>query len=638
MTTRTRKHAIFSLLPCFVILLTSAAAQGCNIYVKNNACFPITFGVRYLDANEDRQDVWKTKGEWTFPPGRVRPLYDEGECLDATGSNMHYWAESEYFGSITASTSGTDDRSHWEYLKKHKKNVLMTPFFDTGRDFDLTLEMHDYGSYEDGTCTNEDPYIVNHLSIAAAMAENNIIDTFSCSGTGSRVLKLNTGAVQRYSAQCALQKCRKNYGDNCRIHANEVYDHRFGLGAVVARSTSIHNQSVKNASSEVDTRTNTQKRGFTIGGRAGGSQEKGPYAGLSGQYDNTTTQQQQQQKSDQVEGGSVYHQNVFAISDVFSRGIEGEVFGFCPQGNRGMLAAERDHIACRPEFRYVDYKPQMKVLRACAAKGGTRCRIYRVYATGVDHVEVLDIEKILVAAFSNFSGGTLEDVRFLLTQGASVSAIPRGVPVLHHALVRGGIQLVSLVLDHMKRTGNGDINVQDDAGYTALHIVAEQRKNALAKVLLDAGASPNITNKIGKTALNLAAEARDHAMMKTLLKGGADPNVVPNEGAPVLHELVNFTQMNGDFRAMKALMKWNSDKYEVDFDLEDASGNKPHEMLIANCLHSGDVWNRLRAWAGNDGLTTPKRIRGWECGGGGGVTLCGGRIETVVERLSARGW
>ena len=354
MTTRTRKHAIFSLLPCFVILLTSAAAQGCNIYVKNNACFPITFGVRYLDANEDWQDVWKTKGEWTFPPGRVRPLYDEGECLDATGSNMHYWAESEYFGSITASTSGTDDRSHWEYLKKHKKNVLMTPFFDTGRDFDLTLEMPDYGSYEDGTCTNEDPYIVNHLSIAAAMAENNIIDTFSCSGTGSRVPKLNTGAVQRYSEQCALQKCRKNYGDNCRIHANTVYDHRYGLGALVARSTSILHQSVKNASSEVDTRTNTQANGINVGVNTGVN-AKGPTGGLSLGVNSSTTRQQQQQKSEQVEGGSVYHQNVFAISDVFSRGIEVEVFGFCPQGNRGMLAAERDRmpIAChsRVEIR-----------------------------------------------------------------------------------------------------------------------------------------------------------------------------------------------------------------------------------------------------------------------------------------------
>lgn len=72
----------------------------------------------------------------------------------------------------------------------------------------------------------------------------------------------------------------------------------------------------------------------------------------------------------------------------------------------------------------------------------------------------------------------------------------------------------------------GNINIQDESGYTALHYCAQNGKLALAKLLIDKGADVNRKDIYGNTPLFKAVffSGGHKEMISLLLQAGADAN------------------------------------------------------------------------------------------------------------------
>ena len=87
-------------------------------------------------------------------------------------------------------------------------------------------------------------------------------------------------------------------------------------------------------------------------------------------------------------------------------------------------------------------------------------------------------------------------------------------------------------------SGSGiDVNNPDSDGITPLMNACGMEENGydMAKILLEAGANPNIKNKSGQTALMYAASLKNaEKIVELLLASGANPNEKDNEGFSVM--------------------------------------------------------------------------------------------------------
>jgi RNA polymerase sigma factor (sigma-70 family) len=71
--------------------------------------------------------------------------------------------------------------------------------------------------------------------------------------------------------------------------------------------------------------------------------------------------------------------------------------------------------------------------------------------------------------------------------------------------------------------------------FTALHRAAYNGDNALAALLLDAGADPDARTRGGQTPLHIATLVDRPSIVALLLAGGADPNAAADNGLTPLH-------------------------------------------------------------------------------------------------------
>ncbi|XP_066195262.1 ankyrin repeat domain-containing protein 31 [Sylvia atricapilla] len=121
------------------------------------------------------------------------------------------------------------------------------------------------------------------------------------------------------------------------------------------------------------------------------------------------------------------------------------------------------------------------------------------------------------------------------TRPLTLSTIHRrnvyGENLLHRAVIHEDINLVRRIIK-----AGGNVNAQDNAGLTALHIASEEGFYGIANLLLKAGADVNAARKEQVTPLQDAVKEGHYEMVSLLLWYGADPLLRNQTGKCALDE------------------------------------------------------------------------------------------------------
>jgi ankyrin repeat protein/DNA-binding beta-propeller fold protein YncE len=118
--------------------------------------------------------------------------------------------------------------------------------------------------------------------------------------------------------------------------------------------------------------------------------------------------------------------------------------------------------------------------------------------------------------------GDLESARALVNAGADLQASgvsgKRAYPPLLWAARNNALALAALLLE-----AGADPNVQNASGDTALHLAVKNKFPKMVTLLLNAGADPNRADDRGKTPLHWRLKKEYAAVYEPLLAAGADP-------------------------------------------------------------------------------------------------------------------
>ncbi|XP_053859385.1 ankyrin repeat domain-containing protein 31 isoform X1 [Vidua macroura] len=158
------------------------------------------------------------------------------------------------------------------------------------------------------------------------------------------------------------------------------------------------------------------------------------------------------------------------------------------------------------------------------------------------------------------------------TRPLSLSTIHRrnvyGENLLHRAVTHQDINLVRRIIK-----AGGNVNAQDYAGLTALHIASVQGFYGIANLLLKAGADVNATQKEQITPLQDAVKEGHYEMANLLLWYGADPLLKNQMGRCALEEASDPSMM----KLIKSYVA-KSRRYSV------AGGDNSKNTLNTQCV------------------------------------------------------
>ncbi len=130
------------------------------------------------------------------------------------------------------------------------------------------------------------------------------------------------------------------------------------------------------------------------------------------------------------------------------------------------------------------------------------------------------------------SVGDLDATKLLLSEGADVNyqsatkAIPQ-ITALHIAVRAGQLDVVKLLILH------GDVNRQDQWGFTPLHYATISRNKVIVSLLLNNGGSALLASKQGSTPLDIAKELKFDEIADLLL---SKTNVESDPSLPKFRE------------------------------------------------------------------------------------------------------
>ena len=121
-------------------------------------------------------------------------------------------------------------------------------------------------------------------------------------------------------------------------------------------------------------------------------------------------------------------------------------------------------------------------------------------------------------------------VGFLLNKGANTEVRDReGNTAIHDAALFGDVTAMNYLIG-----SNARVNATNNRGETALILAVQRRAADLVRVLMDAGADPNITDSVaGKSALDYAKEDSRSAAIVKLLQN-AKPQTKKSVTGPVI--------------------------------------------------------------------------------------------------------
>lgn len=129
------------------------------------------------------------------------------------------------------------------------------------------------------------------------------------------------------------------------------------------------------------------------------------------------------------------------------------------------------------------------------------------------------------------------------------------------------------VMETLIETGGAAVNVQNNDGLTPLYLASQNGDEKAVKILLEAGANPNIASVEEAAPLHIAAANNFVKIINMLLAGGAYANAEDICGDSALHWAVR----EGREEAINALLQ--DGRIEVDMTNED--GETAYEMAVA---------------------------------------------------------
>jgi ankyrin repeat protein len=158
--------------------------------------------------------------------------------------------------------------------------------------------------------------------------------------------------------------------------------------------------------------------------------------------------------------------------------------------------------------------------------------------------------------------------------GVSLSAAQQAP--LTDAAERGDVAAVRALIKQGE-----DVNTAQGDGMTALHWAAMNGDEALAKLLLGAGANTRAATRINRyTPLMLAARQGHGGVVEALLEGGADPTDATDNGTTVLM----FAAASGDVASVEAIAK-----RKVDLNARETVRGLTASMFAASANHAAVV-------------------------------------------------
>ena len=180
-------------------------------------------------------------------------------------------------------------------------------------------------------------------------------------------------------------------------------------------------------------------------------------------------------------------------------------------------------------------------------EGGERLRLHRV------PLEAFSTVYSFYAVLAGYEGLKWDELNTKEAEDQVLSLRSNyGVTVLHWAAGFGLSKLVGVI--SARDPGRALItrslvHAKNSVGETPLHLAGMQGCEAVARVLLAAGADTDATDKRGRTPLHLAAFSKREAVARALLAAGADKHTKDRAGDTPLH----LAQQNGN-TALVALL------------------------------------------------------------------------------------
>ncbi|MDD5051514.1 MAG: ankyrin repeat domain-containing protein [Sulfuricurvum sp.] len=138
--------------------------------------------------------------------------------------------------------------------------------------------------------------------------------------------------------------------------------------------------------------------------------------------------------------------------------------------------------------------------------------------------------------------------------------------MLHDAVYDGNIEKIQNYLQ------NHNVDEQNEAGLTALHVAIKLGDLKIFQLLLDKGADINAQDFNGNTPLILAVKKKNIELVTFVILHGADVNLANNDGITPLHQAA----FSGNEDVTDFLLKAKANPY-----LKNNDGATPYDFAIA---------------------------------------------------------